>query len=199
VESGQSDVNQQPFGPSRATGASMLPRASPRFPRSRSSTAWTFGRCSRYHDGRSGRHRCSGAICPHERRRGPSAARGGLNGRSALLPSRNRGHRRIRETTDFPLTGGCNCGAVRFEVTAPLVRASYCQCKVASVAAGQQRRRTPTRRSAPSGSWPARTGFGPETGRRRGEVVLRRLRVVAVRPQSSPPRSDRHPHGRLRR
>ncbi len=23
--------------------------------------------------------------------------------------------------TDFPLTGGCNCGAVRFEVTAPLV------------------------------------------------------------------------------
>jgi hypothetical protein len=27
------------------------------------------------------------------------------------------------------LTGGCNCGAVRFEVTAPLVRASYCHCK----------------------------------------------------------------------
>jgi hypothetical protein len=31
--------------------------------------------------------------------------------------------------TDFPLTGGCNCGAVRFEVTAPLVIASYCHCK----------------------------------------------------------------------
>jgi hypothetical protein len=31
--------------------------------------------------------------------------------------------------TDFPLTGGCNCGAVRFEVTAPLVKASYCHCK----------------------------------------------------------------------
>jgi hypothetical protein len=31
--------------------------------------------------------------------------------------------------TEFPLTGGCNCGAVRFEVTAPLVRASYCHCK----------------------------------------------------------------------
>jgi hypothetical protein len=31
--------------------------------------------------------------------------------------------------SDLPLTGGCNCGAVRFEVTEPLVRASYCHCK----------------------------------------------------------------------
>src|SRR4051812_49878856 len=31
--------------------------------------------------------------------------------------------------TDYPLEGGCNCGAVRFEVTAPLVKASYCHCK----------------------------------------------------------------------
>ena len=31
--------------------------------------------------------------------------------------------------TELPLTGGCNCGAVRFEVTAPLVKASYCHCK----------------------------------------------------------------------
>ena len=29
---------------------------------------------------------------------------------------------------DLPLTGGCNCGAVRYEVTEPLVRASYCHC-----------------------------------------------------------------------
>ena len=29
----------------------------------------------------------------------------------------------------LPLTGGCNCGAVRYEVSAPLVRASYCHCK----------------------------------------------------------------------
>src|SRR5947209_2647762 len=31
--------------------------------------------------------------------------------------------------TAFPLTGGCNCGAVRFEVTAPIPLASYCLCK----------------------------------------------------------------------
>jgi hypothetical protein len=30
--------------------------------------------------------------------------------------------------TDLPLTGGCNCGAVRFEVTEPLVAANYCHC-----------------------------------------------------------------------
>jgi hypothetical protein len=29
---------------------------------------------------------------------------------------------------ELPLTGGCACGAVRFEVTKPLVSASYCHC-----------------------------------------------------------------------
>jgi hypothetical protein len=29
----------------------------------------------------------------------------------------------------LPLTGGCGCGAVRFEVTAPLLCATYCHCK----------------------------------------------------------------------
>ena len=29
---------------------------------------------------------------------------------------------------EFPLTGGCGCGAVRFEVSEPLVDASYCHC-----------------------------------------------------------------------
>jgi hypothetical protein len=29
---------------------------------------------------------------------------------------------------ELPLTGGCNCGAVRFEVDAPLVNASWCHC-----------------------------------------------------------------------
>ncbi len=29
---------------------------------------------------------------------------------------------------DLPLTGGCGCGAVRLEVTAPLASAAYCHC-----------------------------------------------------------------------
>jgi hypothetical protein len=29
---------------------------------------------------------------------------------------------------DRPLTGGCLCGGVRFEVTEPLVEAGYCHC-----------------------------------------------------------------------
>lgn len=29
----------------------------------------------------------------------------------------------------LPLTGGCNCGSIRYEVSEPLVRASYCHCK----------------------------------------------------------------------
>lgn len=29
---------------------------------------------------------------------------------------------------DFKLTGGCGCGAVRFEVTEPLLSARYCHC-----------------------------------------------------------------------
>ena len=31
-------------------------------------------------------------------------------------------------TTGAPLTGGCNCGAVRFEITEPLASARYCHC-----------------------------------------------------------------------
>ena len=28
----------------------------------------------------------------------------------------------------LPITGGCNCGAVRFEVTAPFETSAYCHC-----------------------------------------------------------------------
>jgi hypothetical protein len=30
--------------------------------------------------------------------------------------------------TDLPLTGGCMCGGVRFEVSEPLVSSGYCHC-----------------------------------------------------------------------
>lgn len=30
--------------------------------------------------------------------------------------------------SDYPLTGGCNCGAVRFEVSEPLAYSYYCHC-----------------------------------------------------------------------
>jgi hypothetical protein len=43
--------------------------------------------------------------------------------------------------SDLPLTGGCNCGAVRFEVTEPPVSAFYCHC-------GRCQRRTGTSASA---------------------------------------------------
>jgi len=32
------------------------------------------------------------------------------------------------EVVDLPVTGGCGCGAVRFEVTAPFLSAGYCHC-----------------------------------------------------------------------
>ena len=34
----------------------------------------------------------------------------------------------IRVVPELPLTGGCLCGGVRFEVTEPLVSAGYCHC-----------------------------------------------------------------------
>ena len=30
---------------------------------------------------------------------------------------------------ELPLTGGCLCGRVRYEITEPLVSAGYCHCK----------------------------------------------------------------------
>jgi hypothetical protein len=34
----------------------------------------------------------------------------------------------VSDTPVLPLLGGCGCGAVRFEVNAPLESASYCHC-----------------------------------------------------------------------
>ena len=81
------------------------------------------------------------------------------------------------------LTGGCGCGAVRFEVTAPFVSASYCHCT-------RCQRRTGTAASAN-----ARVEPGQHSGRRRRgraavvgargrlrEGLLRPLRVGALQP-----------------
>jgi hypothetical protein len=51
---------------------------------------------------------------------------------------------------ELPLTGGCGCGAVRFEVTEPLVSANYCHCT-------RCQRRTGTAASANAS--PARGSF----------------------------------------
>jgi hypothetical protein len=56
---------------------------------------------------------------------------------------------------DLPLIGGCNCGAIRFKVTAPLLGADYCHCT-------RCQRRTGTAASAnaqpPPGSFQIVTG-----------------------------------------
>jgi hypothetical protein len=69
----------------------------------------------------------------------------------------------------YPLTGGCLCGGVRFEVTEPLVSASYCHCtrcqRRSGTAASAQARAAPgsvrlvagedlVRLFQPPGGWP---------------------------------------------
>jgi hypothetical protein len=69
----------------------------------------------------------------------------------------------------LPLTGGCLCGAVRYEVTEPLVSASYCHCtrcqRRTGTAASAQARVAPgalriiqgeelVREYAPEDGWP---------------------------------------------
>jgi hypothetical protein len=40
------------------------------------------------------------------------------------------------DMTDSPLTGGCQCGAVRYEITRGLGRASICHCRMCQKAFG---------------------------------------------------------------
>jgi len=48
---------------------------------------------------------------------------------AATRPTRSPTAAFAGRMTELPLTGGCNGGAVRFEVTEPLVMASYCHCR----------------------------------------------------------------------
>lgn len=39
-------------------------------------------------------------------------------------------------TAKFPITGGCQCGAVRYRISAPLEKAHICHCRMCQKAAG---------------------------------------------------------------
>ncbi len=47
----------------------------------------------------------------------------------------------------LPLTGGCNCGAVRYEITEPLLGAHYCHCQRCQRRTGSAASATATPRS----------------------------------------------------
>lgn len=53
----------------------------------------------------------------------------------------------MTDEASLPLTGGCNCGAVRYEITEPLLGAGYCHCR-------RCQRRTGTAASASAWSAP---------------------------------------------
>ena len=68
---------------------------------------------------------------------------------------------------ELPLTGGCLCGAVRYEVTEPLVSASYCHCtrcqRRSGTAASAQGRVAPGALRVTQGAELVRE-FAPEDG-----------------------------------
>ena len=98
------------------------------------------------------------------------------------------------------LTGGCGCGAVRFEISEPFASANYCHCT-------RCQRRTGTAASANGrtvpGVVPARLGRGAPAlvgarGRRR-EDLLRPLRLGRLQPRCRRSADDRRPPRRARR
>ena len=93
--------------------------------------------------------------------------------------------------TELPLTGGCNCGEVRFEVTEPLVAASYCHCKRCQRRSGAA--------ASPSGH-PAPGAFRIVAGKdklqetqhafaRIADVIIRLLDLQASHPRFNPENS----------
>jgi hypothetical protein len=58
----------------------------------------------------------------------PFSASGVISTQFVLAPDGWRISSMTWDDVPLPLTGGCNCGAVRYEVSAPLVAASYCHC-----------------------------------------------------------------------
>jgi len=77
----------------------------------------------------------------------------------------------VVERLSEPLTGGCLCGGIRFEVTEPLLRASYCHCtrcqRRSGTAASAQARVAPGSLRLVSGeelirAWQPDSGFAKE-------------------------------------
>ena len=83
---------------------------------------------------------------------------------------------------DLPITGGCGCGAVRFEIDAPLQSALYCHCTRC-----QHRTGTAAAASARPAPGSLRVVSGQERVRalaargRPGQGLLRRLRLGPLR------------------
>ena len=94
---------------------------------------------------------------------------------------------------ELPITGGCGCGAVRFEVSKPFVSAAYCHCT-------RCQRRTGT---AAVGDRARRAGHGADRRRARRSSAAgrpragaRRCSAPAAARRSSAASRDRRPHRR---
>ena len=121
------------------------------------------------------------------------ARRGAARGARAGQPSRGG-------IVKLPLTGGCMCGGVRYEIDAPLGEAGYCHCT-------RCQRRTGTASSVGAavepGSWRIVQGeellatYAPETGFKK--VFCNALRLCALQPASRGRRAHLHPARDARR
>ena len=93
-------------------------------------------------------------------------------------------HRRLRLVSGAPMTGGCPCGGVRWELTQPPVGASYCHCTRCQRRTGTRSIRAGARGTGRRAHHRGR-GADPPLGaaRRRAEVLLLELRRRALEPQ----------------
>jgi hypothetical protein len=62
---------------------------------------------------------------------------------------------------EMPLLGGCGCGAVRYEVTAPLQSANYCHCGDCGSALFSRDPHDPERMSIRMGTFDGDPGIRP--------------------------------------
>ena len=119
---------------------------------------------------------------------------------SSRASSRRRAAPTHLTMNDLPLTGGCNCGAVRYEVTEPLVVASYCHCKRcqrrSGAAASANAHPAPGAFRIVSGEDRLRV-WKPENGGEKWFCGDCGSAMFGRNPQ--PRRSGRHPHGDVRR